>query len=89
MMQVLVAGLQGNLVSDFGFGQRKADALKVVSSFQPTYWLKQMRVAGDELRVLKKYPGKWQVSPGCLDKMANLLHPAWQLSRNINITWLV
>eukprot|EP00775_Hariotina_reticulata_P010382 gene10382-10540_t len=53
--------LEGNLVSDFGFGQRKADALQLVSSFQPTYWLKQIRVDGDELRVLRGHPGKWQV----------------------------
>ncbi|WIA29393.1 hypothetical protein OEZ86_011897 [Tetradesmus obliquus] len=53
--------LQGNLVSDFGFGNRKAASLALVESFTPTYWLKQMRVAGDDLRVLHAHPNKWQV----------------------------
>lgn len=41
---------RGNLVSDFGFGQRKADAEKFIASFQPTYCLKQLRVYGDSVR---------------------------------------
>lgn len=35
--------------------------MALVDSFTPTYWLKQLRVAGDDLRVLRAYPGKWQV----------------------------
>ncbi len=41
---------RGNLMSDFGFGQRKADAEKFIASFQPTYCLKQLRVYGDSVR---------------------------------------
>lgn len=52
---------RGNLVSDFGFGQRKADAEKFIASFQPTYCLKQLRVYGDSVRSLKAFPNKWQV----------------------------
>jgi hypothetical protein len=48
-------------VSDFGFGSRKEASLQLVESFAPTYWLKQMRVAGDDLRVLHAHPNKWQV----------------------------
>lgn len=53
--------LQGNLVSEFGFGSAKQAAMDLVDSFEPTYWLTQLRVAGDELRLLRAYPGKWQV----------------------------
>eukprot|EP00878_Enallax_costatus_P004249 GHUV01004479.1.p1 GENE.GHUV01004479.1~~GHUV01004479.1.p1 ORF type:complete len:280 (+),score=96.82 GHUV01004479.1:219-1058(+) len=53
--------LQGNLVSDFGFGSRKEASLKLVESFVPTYWFKQIRVSGDDLRVLRAHPNKWQV----------------------------
>jgi hypothetical protein len=35
--------------------------MDLVDSFEPTYWLTQLRVAGDELRLLRAYPGKWQV----------------------------
>lgn len=48
-------------MSDFGFGSRKEAALQLVESFVPTYWLKQMRVSGDDLRVLRAHPGTWQV----------------------------
>jgi hypothetical protein len=55
---------QGNLVSEFGFGARKEAAMAVVDSFEPTYFFKQQRVSGDDLRLLRAYPGKWQVSAG-------------------------
>jgi hypothetical protein len=48
-------------VSEFGFGSRKEAAMALVESFEPTYWFKQLRVAGDDLRLLRAYPGKWQV----------------------------
>jgi hypothetical protein len=41
---------RGNLVSDFGFGQRKADAERFIASFQPTYCIKQLRIYGDSIR---------------------------------------
>jgi len=40
--------------------------MALIDSFTPTYWLKQLRVAGDDLRVLRAYPGKWQVRPPSL-----------------------
>ncbi|EFJ40183.1 hypothetical protein VOLCADRAFT_100045 [Volvox carteri f. nagariensis] len=52
---------RGNLVSDFGFGQRKAEAERFINSFQPTYCLKQLRVYGDSIRTLKAHPNRWQV----------------------------
>lgn len=47
--------LQGNLMSDFGFGSRKEEAEKFVASFTPSYWLKQLRVYGDDIRWACKY----------------------------------
>mmetsp|Transcript_13657 Transcript_13657/g.29301 ORF Transcript_13657/g.29301 Transcript_13657/m.29301 type:complete len:285 (+) Transcript_13657:15-869(+) len=47
--------------SDFGIGQRRVDNEKFVGSFAPSYYLKQLRVYGDNVRVLKAHPGDWQV----------------------------
>lgn len=55
------AFMQGNLVSEFGFGSRKEAAMAFIDSFEPTYFFKQQRVAGDDIRLLRAYPGKWQV----------------------------
>ncbi|KXZ44909.1 hypothetical protein GPECTOR_61g862 [Gonium pectorale] len=52
---------RGNLVSDFGFGSRKAEAERFIASFQPTYCLRQLRVYGDSMRLLKAHPNRWQV----------------------------
>lgn len=41
---------RGNLVSDFGFGQRKVDSEKFINSFEPSYFLKSLRVYGDQIR---------------------------------------
>lgn len=65
--------LQGNLVNSFGFGARKESAMALIDSFTPTYWLKQLRVAGDDLRVLRAYPGKWQVHVVRRDGSSQLL----------------
>lgn len=53
--------LKGNLVSDFGFGRRKEEALAFIDTYQSTYYLRQLRVTGDDLRVLRAYPGQWQI----------------------------
>ena len=63
--------LQGNLMNEFGFGARKDAAMALVDSFEPTYWLKQLRVAGDDLRVLRAYPGKWQVRSRTCKRVGN------------------
>ncbi len=42
--------MRGNLVSDFGFGQRRENAERFIASFQPSYSLKQLRVYGDIVR---------------------------------------
>ncbi|KAK9822774.1 hypothetical protein WJX74_007606 [Apatococcus lobatus] len=51
----------GQIVSDFGFGQARQDAEKLVRSFQDIYSLRRMSVNGDEVRLLHCYPGPWQV----------------------------
>lgn len=46
--------------SDFGlFGRQESES--VVSSFVPTYQLKQLRIYGDDIRLLKAFPSDWQV----------------------------
>ncbi|KAL3136401.1 hypothetical protein ABBQ38_005658 [Trebouxia sp. C0009 RCD-2024] len=53
--------MDGQIVSDFGFGRAKADAQKFLTSFQDVYCLERVRVMGDDIRLLKCYPGDWQV----------------------------
>eukprot|EP00877_Chromochloris_zofingiensis_P011974 jgi/Chrzof1/702/Cz01g25120.t1 len=53
--------LKGNVINDFGFGQRKDRALQFIDTFEHTYYVKQQRVYGDDLRVLRAFPGKWHV----------------------------
>jgi hypothetical protein len=46
--------------SDFGiFGRAESEAL--VASFVPTYQLRQLRIYGDDIRLLKAYPHDWQI----------------------------
>lgn len=47
--------------SDFGFGPWRRESEELVASLQPSYQLKQLRVYGDEVRVLRAHPGQWQV----------------------------
>lgn len=51
----------GQVVSDFGFGRSRRAAERYIDSLEETYYLKRVRVLGDELRVLRCYPGQWQV----------------------------
>ncbi|GBG77440.1 hypothetical protein CBR_g23889 [Chara braunii] len=51
----------GQVVSDFGFGAKKRAAEAFVGSFTPTYFLKQLRILGEEVRILRRYPDGWQV----------------------------
>ena len=45
------------------FGRAKTDAEKFLNAFQEVYCLERVRVLGDDVRLLKCYPGDWQV--GC------------------------
>lgn len=53
--------IAGQIVSDFGFGSSRRSAERFVSSLEDVYYLKRVRVLGDEVRVLRCYPGRWQV----------------------------
>lgn len=52
--------LSQQVISDFGvFGRNKAEAF--LSKFEDTYCLKSYTIRGDSIRVLRCYPGQWQV----------------------------
>jgi hypothetical protein len=52
---------QGQIVSDFGFGKNRRTAERYVASLDEIYSLRRIRVLGDEVRVLRCYPSRWQV----------------------------
>lgn len=49
--------------SDCRFGKGRADAEKFLGALQDVYCLERVRILGDDLRLLKCYPGNWQVTP--------------------------
>eukprot|EP00271_Cylindrocystis_brebissonii_P015650 TRINITY_DN385_c2_g1_i1.p1 TRINITY_DN385_c2_g1~~TRINITY_DN385_c2_g1_i1.p1 ORF type:complete len:384 (+),score=49.11 TRINITY_DN385_c2_g1_i1:92-1243(+) len=51
----------GQVISDFGFGQRRKEAEALVASFTPTYALKRLRIQSRDVRLLQCYPGGWQI----------------------------
>lgn len=53
----------GQFVSDFGFGTGSRELQTFVATFEDTYFLKQQRVQGEELFILRAYPGELAVSP--------------------------
>lgn len=53
--------LNGQIISDFGFGNSRRQAEKFINSLEYVYYLQRFRVMGDEIRVLRCYPGQWQI----------------------------
>ena len=53
--------LNGQVISDFGFGPQRRRSEKFINSLEYVYYLERIRIMGDEVRVLRCYPGKWQV----------------------------
>jgi len=51
----------GQVVSDFGIGPWRRASEEFVATFEEVYHLSQSRISGDECRVLRSYPGDWQV----------------------------
>lgn len=51
----------GQVISDFGFGAQRKQREEFVTRFNIVYYLKQLRILGEDVRVLKCYPGKWQI----------------------------
>ncbi|PRW21058.1 AAA+-type ATPase (ISS) isoform B [Chlorella sorokiniana] len=52
---------QGQIISDFGFGKARKAAERFVAAFDEVYYLRRVRVFGDDVRILRCYPGGWQV----------------------------
>ena len=48
----------GQFVSDFGFGAGSKELQSFVAAFQDTYFLKQQRVQGEDIFILRAYPGQ-------------------------------
>lgn len=51
----------GQVVSDFGIGGQRQRKEEFVSSFEMTYCLRQYRLQGSDVRLLRCYPRDWQV----------------------------
>ena len=50
-----------NLINDLGFGPWKAANEAFIARFEETYSLRELRIRGQVLRVLRAYPRPWQV----------------------------
>lgn len=74
-------------MNSFGcrFGRAKADAQKFLTSFQDVYCLERVRVMGDDVRLLKCYPGDWQVRIH-ITLVSESLHPTCNPVCNPNVT---
>lgn len=53
--------LNGQVISDFGFGPQRQRSERFINSLEYVYYLQRIRIMGDDVRVLRCYPGKWQV----------------------------
>lgn len=51
----------GQIVSDFGFGARKKAREDLVNTFEVVYFLKRSRILGEDVCLMRRYPGDWQV----------------------------
>lgn len=51
----------GQVVSDFGFGARKKSREDLVNTFEVVYFLKRSRILGEDVCLMRRYPGDWQV----------------------------
>jgi hypothetical protein len=51
---------EGQVISDFGFFGRKA-AEEFLAGFEDVYFVRVYTIAGDSIRILRAYPGDWQV----------------------------
>lgn len=64
---------RGQVISDFGVGAKRKKAEDFVASFEDTYHLSRVGVFGDDVRILRAYPGPWQVYFMSKDKKPKLL----------------
>lgn len=49
------------VVSDFGFGAKKREREDLVNTFEVVYFLKRSRILGEDVCLMRRYPGDWQV----------------------------
>ena len=49
-----------NLIDDLGFGPWRQANVDFIARFEETYSLKEYRIRGQTMRVLRAYPGPWQ-----------------------------
>ena len=57
---LILVNAQWKRQTDFGFFSR-ADRVRHVEAFQPSYSCTNLMVEGDQVRVLRAYPGPWRV----------------------------
>jgi hypothetical protein len=50
-----------NLIDDLGFGPWRQANLDFIDKFEQTYSLQEYRIRGQTLRVLRAFPGAWQI----------------------------
>ena len=50
-----------NLIDDLGFGPWRQANLDFIAKFEQTYSLQEYRIRGQTLRVLRAFPGAWQI----------------------------
>lgn len=53
--------IQGQVISDFGIGRARKAAERFVAALEEVYCLRRVRIFGDDVRILRCYPGQWQV----------------------------
>ncbi|EFN50839.1 expressed protein [Chlorella variabilis] len=63
--------IQGQVISDFGIGRTRKVAERFVAAFEEVYYLRRVRVFGDDVRIMRCYPGQWQVHYVPSDPRAN------------------
>jgi len=51
----------GQLLSDLGVGPWKRRNEEFIATFEDTYVLKRLRISGDNVRLLRQYPGQWNI----------------------------
>lgn len=51
----------GQVISDFGFGKQKKLAEQFLSDFVLSYGLQQRRMLGEDIRLIRCFPGGWQI----------------------------
>eukprot|EP00963_Diacronema_lutheri_P010348 scaffold1019_cov338-Pavlova_lutheri.AAC.25 len=51
----------GQVISDFGLGKKKKLAEQFLSDFVLSYGLQQRRMLGEDIRMLRCFPGGWQI----------------------------